>query len=135
MASINQTVIIRTDLFNLPEDMGLLAAQVAHIHAKVFLSENVCSEILPNHIVAEDFVAWKEEPYLLVKQVPNAEALKHFRDLADKINLPIYEWYDTVYVRLSATMKQAFEMVLVGISIGPADADRIRTVVGDLPLL
>jgi len=32
-------------------------------------------------------------------------------------------------------MKQAFEMVLVGISIGPADADRIRTVVGDLPLL
>jgi len=139
MANINQTIIVRTDLFNLPEDTGLLAAQVAHIHAKVF-TENLSRPqsshfVLPNNIVPEDFVAWVKEPYLLVKKVPNAEALKHFRDLADKINLPIYEWYDTVYVRLSETMKQAFEMVLVGISIGPADADRIRTVVGDLPLL
>jgi len=81
------------------------------------------------------FVEWFNNPYLLVKKVPNLEALTHFLKLAVDAKLLFYEWYDTIYVRLSPTMKQAFSNKLVGISLGPADADKIRTVVGDLPLL
>lgn len=145
MASIGQTVIIRTDLFSLPEDIGLMAAQVAHIHAEIM------RDILCSNRVDEDFISikWKQEkdinskeiqewldsPYLFVKKVPNAEGLDYFRKQAEVIKLPVRCWYDTVYVRFSKTMKLAFNNTLVGISIGPTDADKIRTVVGDLPLL
>ena len=144
MASINQTLIIRTDIFNLPEDSGLLAAQVAHIHFEITrdmidqgMDDDGKSVLIFNEQGEQgaDFEEWVKEPYLLVKKVPNLEALDHFHKLAKEAGLPTNEWKDTVYVRLSPTMKQAFPNVLVGISIGPADADKIRTVVGDLPLL
>lgn len=145
MANIGQTIIIRTDLFDLPQDMGLLAAQVAHIHFEMtrkILNKNYIAKEqfigieLPNEVVeTEAFIEWMNQPYLFVKRVPNAEGLRHFWKLAQEAKLPTAEWRDTVYVRFSSTMKQAFKDTLVGISIGPADSDRIRTVVGDLPLL
>ena len=82
-----------------------------------------------------DYEEWLKDPYLLVKRVPNLEALQYFREEANLSELPVAEWRDTVNVRLSATVKKAFEDVLVGISIGPCDSDKIRTVVGDIPLL
>jgi len=132
MANIGQTIIIRTDLFDLPNDMGLLAAQVAHIHMEVIRKSLIKEGKLDN---SEEMESWLENPYLFVKKVPNYEGLKHFIDLAELAKLAVTSWWDTVYVRLSPTMKQAFSGVLIGISIGPADADEIRTVVGDLPLL
>ena len=140
MASINQTILIRTDLFNLPEDTGLLTAQVAHIHADLFIlgmgrKDNQLTFEPRENLKLECFKEWIKQPYIFVKKVPNAEALDHFSNLAASKGLYITEWRDTVYVRLSSTMKQAFSEVLVGVSFGPDDADLIRTVVGDLPLL
>ena len=129
MSNIGQTVIIRTDLFDLPQDMGLLAAQVAHIHAKI-----VMKAVFDKDIQTDDFASWTENPYLYVKKVPNVESLHHFLAKAELAKLPVDIWEDTVYVRMSPTIKEAFKTI-VGISIGPADADAIRTVVGDLPLL
>ena len=146
MSNIGQTIIIRTDLFSLPDDVGLLSAQVAHIHMecvrKMIINNMVREEnFIPIKLTKEhgvdvlSFMDWVRDPYLFVKQVPNKESLKHFSKLVHEAGLPLDEWYDTVYIRLSKTMKQAFPNVLVGISIGPCDADKIRTVVGDLPLL
>ena len=147
MANIGQTIIIRTDIFTLPDDVGLLAAQVAHIHFETFrqrlLDEREKSKKDMNCLDANAISltltpvenAWTETPYIFVKQVPNAEGLNHFAKLARDSDVPVTEWNDTVYVRLSPTMKQAFPDTLVGISLGPCDADKIRTVVGDLPLL
>jgi len=133
MASINQTIIIRTDIFSLPDDLGLISAQVGHLHfegTRAALNDGADFESFP-----EEYKEWIKEPYLLVKRIPNREALTHYHDLAIKNGLPVYEWADTVYVRLSPTQKLAFPDTVVGIAIGPTDADKIRTVVGDLPLL
>lgn len=137
MANIGQTIIIRTDIFTLPDDVGLLAAQVAHIHAAIYYQNmnDLLEMKLSNGFDKDEFIAWFHTPYIFVKQVPNAEGLNHFAKLARDADVPVIEWNDTVYVRLSPTMKQAFSDILVGISLGPCDADRIRTVVGDLPLL
>jgi peptidyl-tRNA hydrolase len=140
MSSIGQTIIIRTDIFDLPQDMGLLAAQVAHIHMEM-TRQMVLEAVVDNDRkvrgikLNENAYNWFDNPYIFVKKVPNAEGLNHFHELACKADLPVQEWRDTVYVRLSPTMKQAFPDTLVGISIGPAESDAIRTVVGDLPLL
>ncbi len=143
MASVNQTILIRTDLFQLPEDIGLISAQVAHIHFQMIRqlinSQNSFKDnFLEIKLEPENkdvVVEWLKDPYLLVKKVPNLEALEYFEDEAVRLGLTVYGWSDTVYVRLSNTQKKAFEGVLVGISIGPSDNDKIRTVLGDLPLL
>lgn len=144
MANIGQTIIIRTDIFELPQDMGLLSAQVAHIHFEYMRN------ILTQHAkIQEDHIdipkgdevrfnmvqEWLKHPYIFVKQVPNIESLVYFSDLAAADGVSCSSWYDTVYVRLSPTMKKAFPNTLVGISLGPDDSDKIRSVVGDLPLL
>jgi peptidyl-tRNA hydrolase len=132
MANIGQTVIIRTDIFEVPADMGLMSAQVAHIHfehARKLMTGTALDKDF------QDMMPWLRDPYLFVKKVPNLEGLHYFLNLATEADLPCSSWKDTVYVRLSPTMKKAFPDTLVGISIGPDDADKIRTVVGDLPLL
>ncbi|MFA7219017.1 MAG: peptidyl-tRNA hydrolase [Synergistaceae bacterium] len=139
MSNINQTILIRTDLFNLPEDMGLMAAQVAHIHMEglrgVFLDHFMGNKISEDDLSGSNLIEWLKDPYILVKKVPNLEALNHFNKAAEDIHITVREWQDTVYVRLSQTMKQAFPDTVVGISLGPCDSDAIRTVVGDIPLL
>jgi len=150
MANIGQTIIIRTDIFELPQDMGLLAAQVAHIHfehTRQMLKDNLDdagkavitiekqADAIDQLINKTYYEGWIEEPYIYVKKVPNFEALEYFKQEAERANLPVHEWRDTVYVRLSPTIKKAFPDTMVGISIGPADSDKIRAVVGDLPLL
>jgi peptidyl-tRNA hydrolase len=144
MANINQTIIIRTDLFKLPDDLGLISAQIAHIHMQL-VRRNITSRIIkdpvqgeqvfiPDNVFDNYFVEWIKEPYILVKKVPNLEALMHYSFLAREAKLLVDEWEDTVYIRLSETQKIA-KQTLVGISLGPCDADKIRSIVGDLPLL
>ncbi len=150
MGNVNQTIIIRTDLFD-REDVGLISAQVGHIHFNLMrqiilrrssASDHIYELEMKLRIIGEDYsfdpedmMNWLAEPYLLVKQVPNKEALVYFTQEAERARLPVSKWIDTVYIRFSKTQQKAFTETLVGISIGPSDADKIRTVVGDLPLL
>jgi len=145
MANIGQTIIIRTDLFDLPKDMGLLSAQIAHTHmegTRQMILENLTKDEgfvgikLDNEgEVGADFGEWMETPYIFVKEVKNKESLLYFEAAAREAKLPVSLWTDTVYVRITPTVQKAFHDVPVGLSIGPADADKIRAVCGDLPLL
>ena len=128
MANIIQTVLIRTDLFG--DCTGLIAAQVAHIHAQVLMLDKA-----PKHTGELDFNSWKMSPYLFVKKVPNLEVLNYFMDKADKSNVQCELWKDTVYVKASQTLQIVVENCPVGISLGPCESDRIKAVIGDLPLL
>lgn len=132
MSNVNQTVVIRTDIFDLPKDMGLLSAQVAHIHFEIM------REYMRMHSpldLSEDMKSWLDDPYLLVKKVPNKEALDYLNVETSKTTVPVRLWKDTIYVNLSPNISKAFPDVTVGMSLGPADADDIRLIVGDLPLL
>ena len=135
--NLGQTVIIRTDLFG--DNVGLISAQVAHIHMQA-LRHAVDRTLQSGHL--EDLEGkenkmkdWLKQPYIFVKQVPNKEALEYFMGLAKEAGVEVNSWYDTAYVKLSPTQNKAFENILIGASLGPDDADKIRTVVGDLPLL
>jgi len=137
MSNINQTIIIRTDLFK-EGHVGLISAQVAHIHAEMVLSnmnDLLQIKLDDSKVSNEDFLSWMKNPYIFVKKVPNKEGLDYFAEAARAAKIEVTEWRDTVYVNLSSTQDKAFENVLVGISLGPTDADKIRTVIGDLPLL
>jgi peptidyl-tRNA hydrolase len=145
MASIGQTIVIRTDLFDLPKDTGLLTAQVAHVHMELtrrLIQENFVKDEdfigikLPEEgELGADFMDWIDDPYIFVKGVQNIEALNHFEAKSRDAKLPTFLWTDTIYVRLTPTKQEAMHKVPVGFSIGPADADKMRAVVGDLPLL
>lgn len=134
MANIGQTIIIRTDIFELPQDMGLLSAQVAHIHFE-FIRDCINNDAHGIFLKSDIMKGWLKDPYIFVKKVPNIESLRYFIDLGIQNDIVVREWNDTIYVRLSPTMKKAFPNTLVGISLGPDDSDKIRSVVGDLPLL
>lgn len=131
MSNINQTIIVRTDLFNLPEDIGLLSAQIAHIHMEQIRQKLSDHDKEFNELENN----WIRDPYLLVKKVSNKESLEYFAEKAIGSGITCTKWHDTVYVRISSETKKAFPNVLVGISLGPDDSDLIRTVVEDLPLL
>jgi len=140
MSNINQTIIIRTDLFE-EGHVGLISAQVAHIHAAIFV-EGLRNESLSMEFKGEgsrteenNLKEWLDDPYIFVKKVPNQESLLYFINASRAAGIAVREWRDTVYVKISPTQDKAFENVLVGISLGPVDADKIRTVIGDLPLL
>jgi peptidyl-tRNA hydrolase len=131
MANLIQRILIRTDL-NMP--VGLLAAQVAHIHALPFIPA-LQAEKKGSHPGIQSLEEWSKTPYLFVHGVPNKEVLQHFRDESIGSGLLVRDWEDTIYIDISETQRKAFDNVLIGISIGPADSDRIKTIVGDLPLL
>ena len=142
MANIRQTILIRTDL-QLP--VGLLAAQVAHIHFEAFRqmglnppSEHKCDYRPP--LVCEGFESvcdrsWLESPYVFVHGVPNLETLNFFATKAHENEVKMYPWRDTIYLSIAPGMTQAFGDVLVGVALGPADSDKIKMVIGQLPLL
>ena len=128
MANLRQSILIRTDL-NLP--LGLMTAQVAHIHALPLIASLNSSD---NNIDVEE---WSNDPFVFVHKVPNLEVLHFFRDLAREHaeDLTTLEWHDTITLSLSETQTRAFPSVMVGISLGPAHSDIIKSIIGDLPLL
>lgn len=133
MANLRQTILIRKDL-DFP--VGLLAAQVAHLHMERFrgmLLESIKESIKVQ--VDPDDAGWIHDPYVFVHGVPNAEVLEYFIKEAKAANIPISEWRDTVYINISATQRRAFFPVKVGATLGPCDSDKIKAVIGDLPLL
>lgn len=133
MANLVQRVLVRTDL-GMPT--GLLAAQVAHIHATPLIQsfKRHYKQALED-IYVENVKEWMTTPYLFVHAVPNKEVLDYFITECSDKQVRHNEWIDTVYVDISPTQKKVFSDVLIGVSIGPADSDDIKTIVGDLPLL
>lgn len=142
MANIRQSILIRTDL-NLP--VGLLAAQVAHLHMETirsFLSNKLLkltkdsaidfSEMGEHGAILEE---WLESPYIFVHGVCSYEVLDLYFNEFKKWQIPVYEWRDTITIDISPTQKKVFKDLLVGIVAGPSDSDRIKSVISDLPLL
>jgi peptidyl-tRNA hydrolase len=129
MANIKMTVLVREDL-KLPT--GLLTAQVAHI-----AMEKARQFILDERVIKDhpEFKDWLISPYIYIHSVPNWEWLKYYSEKAKTKGIEVNEWRDTLYLQSSPTQQQAFENVLVGISFGPTDSDKIKSVIGDLPLL
>ena len=133
MANIRQTILVRTDL---GFSTGLLAAQVAHIHMERLRRGilGILDDVIFN---TPDLREWLNTPYIFVHGVPNKEILFYYLDKAKEkeqiLNPSI--WYDTVYVGVSDNQKIPLENVIVGASLGPADSDIIKAVIGDLPLL
>lgn len=126
---LRQTVIVRTDL---GFTTGLYAAQVSHIHMEA-IRQSLLNERVPNSLTLE----WLEDPYIYVHGVPNKEALDYFENKARAENdLDVHSWTDkTLRLNLSDNLKVDLADVKVGISLGPSDADIIRRVIGDLPIL
>lgn len=127
MANLRQSILIRTDL-GFP--VGLLAAQVAHIHF-----EGIRRKLLDAEKPTKDEKEWLETPYIYVHGARNQETLMYYVRKARDLGVPVNIWNDTVYVKMSETQMEAFPNVNVGVSLGPCDSDKIKAVIGDLPLL
>lgn len=124
--------VIRKDLgFN----VGLMSAQVAHL-AMEQLRQMIRDEAFKNSkdYVVENVMKWLVKPYTIVHEVPCKEALEFYLAKSRSLNVKTYEWRDTVFVSLGSK-KEALADVLVGFAFEVADADRIKSVIGDLPLL
>ena len=78
--------------------------------------------------------AWLKTPYTFVHGVPNIEVLNKFIKDAKEKGVPVSEWCDTIYVKVSDTQKIVVEDCLVGVAFF-GESDKIRAVIGDLPLL
>lgn len=131
MSMIRQSLLMRTDL-EFP--IGLLAAQVAHLHGLPLISQIQATKASVGHIKIPALHDWVEEPYLFVHAVPNHEVLMYLIDKAEKYKVPVLTWHDTVNIKIGDETVP-FEQVLVGVSLGPYDSDKIRMVIGALPLL
>lgn len=135
MANLRQTVLIRKDL-TFP--LGLLAAQCAHLHMERFrrkMIESMDPINKPQDLFGAEDISWLHDPYLFIHGVPNSEVLQYFVTEATKAEIPVSNWNDTVYVDISDTQRKAFPNVRVGATLGPCDSDRIKAIIGDLPLL
>jgi peptidyl-tRNA hydrolase len=142
MASIRQVILLREDL---GLARGLSEAQVAHLHMeylrKSLLAVTEGRVVAPDKTVearlnlSEDFISWLKAPYTFVHGVPNLEALEYYKNIANGLRVPFEIWKDTVYLKISDTQKIVVENCLIGIVFNPIDSDRIKAIIGDLPLL
>ena len=133
MSNIRHTVVVRKDLQLIP---GLLAAQVAHISDN-FIREKLLKNKEKLCTGAGQFAfydtewEWFKTPYLSVLAVNCVEDLETVIARAKAEGLQVTEWVDTIP---SPTFPDSAIKVLVGISIGPDDFDKIKIVTGALPL-
>lgn len=122
-------VVVRTDLGFTP---GLMSAQVAHL-AMEQVRQTVIDDI---DIKKErpDLHEWLKNPYLYVHAVGNKESLEFLLAKAKTLGVKTYEWRDTVFVAMG-DKKEAIRDVLVGFAFEACDADRVKAVIGTLPML
>lgn len=123
-----QRILIREDL-QLPR--GLMCAQIAHLHFEAMRQELLAHDTVKEPLTKE----WIKDPYIFVHGVPNIEALEHFRELAQSHEISWAEWTDTIYLTLYEGYTIPFEDIVIGAILGPEDSDRLKMVVGGLPLL
>jgi len=122
MANVWLNCVVRKDL-QLPE--GLLAAQVAHIS-----DQWMRDRILSAQPFTEDEKAWMKDPYINILAVNTYEELVDIELDAAQAELKPVAWKDTLH---SQALKKDMPGIFVGISIGPADFDKLRSVTGNLP--
>jgi peptidyl-tRNA hydrolase len=104
---------------------GLVGAQVSHI-SDAFMRDT----ILGGRDFSDTEKEWMKTPYISILAVNNYEELNKVIDDAKRADLPVHVWKDTIP---STVQPQTFlENVMVGVSIGPADFDRIKAVCGYL---
>jgi len=143
MSNTRMAVVVRRDL-NLSS--GLLAAQVLHI-GMCFVQQHVTFDLIPhaletlskkspytgwNAVAIKPLESeWIKHPYVAILAVDTPEELQLLITDAKREVLPIYEWYDVIP---STALSGQFIKCLVGIAIGPADADHLKKVTGTLPL-
>lgn len=127
---LRHTLLIRTDL-GMPQ--GLFSAQLAHIAQEVFRQHHLNKSNRAN--LDAKAIEWIKDPYLFVHGVPNREALFYFMEQANKQGVACYIWEDTIFLEIADGQTITLPKVLVGCSLGPDDADKIRLVIGKLPLL
>jgi len=144
MANIRQSILVRNDL---GLSVGLLAAQVAHLHMegiRNLLCESLKEPTSSKGIFIDfknmggdgaDLEDWLPDPYIFVHKVPCLEVLQLFEKEFRAAKIPVYLWRDTITIDISPTQKKVLFPVLVGISVGPCDSDRIKAIISDLPLL
>lgn len=129
---LRHTLLVRTDL---GMNMGLMGAQIAHIGQEVFRNHHLDVGGTQTYEMAKKVLEWVKDPYLFLHGVPNREALDYFIELSRKQDVVCHEWRDTIFLEIAEGQTITLPNVLVGCSLGPDDADKIRLVVGKLPLL
>ena len=140
MSNTRLVVVIRRDLKLEEISPGLLAAQVAHM-ADAFMREKITEVVTDSVMTGEndtphfpsfskEELSWMSNPYLSVLAVNCSEELTIIHNKAHENNLPINVWRDVVPSHIFEG--QSIE-VTVGLSIGPADFDKIKLVTGVLP--
>jgi peptidyl-tRNA hydrolase len=75
--------------------------------------------------------SWMETPYIAILQVDTLEELKVIYGEAQTEGLNPVVWKDTIH---SLALDRFIPDVMVGISLGPADADKVKVVTGKLNL-
>lgn len=135
MSNIRQTILIRTDL-KLPT--GLLTAQVAHIHMEKFRLDMLESIKNKTSIVNNlDFHTneWLKSPYIFIHGVMNLEILEYYAKIAKEKDVGYTIWKDTIFVEIYDGHRIALENIPIGLAFSPNDSDKIKAIIGDLPLL
>ena len=134
MSNTRLTVVVRRDLQLSP---GLLAAQVSHIsdqwmRQRITSGYEIANAYPPdaNCKFNQQEMEWMKEPYISVLAVNTREELERISMDATKEELKVYTWTDVIF---SEVLKIPMT-VLVGLSIGPDDFDRIKLITGNLPL-
>jgi peptidyl-tRNA hydrolase len=122
MANVWLNCVVRKDL-QLPE--VLLAAQVAHIS-----DQWMRERIIAGEPFTEPEQAWMKEPYINILAVNTYEELKDIYASAVSAGLKPVNWTD---ILPSEALKKNLPDIWVGLSIGPADMDKLRAVTGNLP--
>jgi peptidyl-tRNA hydrolase len=126
-------IVVRRDL-NMPP--GLLAAQVLHV-GMLFVQDSwkVCRHELGEDRYSLEFepgeCEWIQQPYVAVLGVDTPEELAAVQKMGEDEKLPVRVWKDVIP---SKVLEGRVLECVVGISIGPADSDRIRKATGTLPL-
>lgn len=122
MANVRLVTVIRKDL-DLTE--GMLAAQSLHVG-----DQWARTKIIDGTKFTKLQKEWCAEPYVAVLHVNNGEELEVIRKRAVDAGVEVSEWSDLLNSRV---LKGGYRAE-VGISLGPADADELKEVTGNLPL-
>ncbi len=120
-------IIIRRDLHL---SLGAAMAQAAHI-SDHFMRQKIWEN--PDKTIKDIFPPdvrdWMKDPYISVLAVNNFDELDIIFKEANQVSLPVWLFKDTIY---SEILRRPI-LTTTGLSIGPADFDKIKLITGNLP--
>jgi len=121
--NVKLACVIRTDLGMSP---GLLAAQACHIN-----DEWIRRRVLQKLPFSEPELQWLSGPVISVLAVNIPEELDQLILKAKENRVNYHIWKDTIPSKIFAG--QFLELV-VGVSFGPDDDEKVKQITGTLPL-